>query len=78
MALGFSFNLEDPDGTPAEPPTFRSSVLTWRPGETIPLGRERFAWLSFEPSTPTSRPKKVVVSLESAPQSPPVTRLYPP
>jgi hypothetical protein len=35
MALGFSFNLEDPNGTPAEPPTFRSSVLTWRPGETF-------------------------------------------
>jgi hypothetical protein len=29
------------DGTPADPPTFRSAVLTWKAGDTIPLGRDR-------------------------------------
>jgi hypothetical protein len=38
MALGYTFNLELADGTPANPPTFRTSVLNWRPGDMIPLG----------------------------------------
>jgi hypothetical protein len=35
-----SYKLEREDGTPAEPPTLRSSVPSWRPGDTIPLGRD--------------------------------------
>jgi hypothetical protein len=27
-------SFEKEDGTPAEPPTLRSSVLAWRPGDT--------------------------------------------
>jgi hypothetical protein len=38
---GFLFRLETADGAPAEPPTLRSAVPNWRPGDTIPLGRER-------------------------------------
>jgi len=38
---GFVFNLETPEGEPAEPPTLRSAVPNWRPGDTIPLGRGR-------------------------------------
>jgi hypothetical protein len=32
---GFTFKLEQPDGTPAEPPTFRAAVPDWRPGHEI-------------------------------------------
>jgi hypothetical protein len=38
MALGYTFRLELKDGTPADPATFRTAVLTWEPGDTIPLG----------------------------------------
>ena len=37
----FAFKLEHQDGTPADPPSFKTSVPTWRPGDTIPLGRGR-------------------------------------
>ena len=39
--MTFTFKLEQADGTPAEPPTMKSTVTNWRVGETIPLGRER-------------------------------------
>lgn len=29
------------DGTLADPPTLRSSVQSWQPSDTIPLGRDR-------------------------------------
>lgn len=38
MALAFTFRLELEDGTPADPPRFRTAVLTWKAGDTIPLG----------------------------------------
>jgi hypothetical protein len=42
MALGFTFRLELEDGTRADPPTFRSAPgVSWEPGDTIPLGRDR-------------------------------------
>jgi hypothetical protein len=34
----YHFRLQRTDGTPADPPTYRSSVLTWRQGDKIPLG----------------------------------------
>ena len=37
----FTFRLERPDGTAADPPTFRTSVPNWDAGDTIPLGNER-------------------------------------
>ena len=37
----FTYKLEHEDGTPADPPSFQTSVPTWRPGDTIPLGRGR-------------------------------------
>jgi len=36
-----TFKLELADGTPAEPPTFRTGVYVWRPGDTIPLGASK-------------------------------------
>lgn len=37
--MTFTFKLEHEDGTPADPPTFRTAAPTWRAGDTIPLGR---------------------------------------
>jgi hypothetical protein len=34
----FLYRLELEDGTPADPPTLRTAVPTWRRGDTIPLG----------------------------------------
>jgi hypothetical protein len=36
--MTFLFKLETPDGTAADPPSFRTAVPNWRPGDTIPLG----------------------------------------
>jgi len=38
---GFTYKLEHPDGTPAEPPTLTSAVPNWGPDDTIPLGGGR-------------------------------------
>jgi hypothetical protein len=37
--MTFTFKLQRLDGTPAVRPSIESSVLSWRPGNTIPLGR---------------------------------------
>jgi hypothetical protein len=37
---GFTFKLENKDGTPADPPTLHTVVPNWRPGDMIPLGHE--------------------------------------
>lgn len=36
-----TFKLERPDGTPADPPSFKAAVPKWRAGDTIHLGRGR-------------------------------------
>ena len=37
----YHLRLQRTDGTPADPPTYRSSTLNWRQGDTIPLSAER-------------------------------------
>jgi hypothetical protein len=39
--MTFTFKLEWLDGTPADPPSFKTTVLVWNPGDTIPLGPNR-------------------------------------
>jgi hypothetical protein len=39
--MTFTFKLERADGTPADPPSIRSTVTNWRVGDTIPLGANR-------------------------------------
>jgi hypothetical protein len=39
--MTFTFKLEQADGKPAEPPSIRSAVTNWRPGDKIPLGPTR-------------------------------------
>ena len=38
--MAFTYRLEYEDGTPADPPTLDVATPTWRPGETIALGRD--------------------------------------
>jgi hypothetical protein len=39
--MTFTFRLVQTDGTPVDPPTIRSAVPDMRPGDTIPLRRDR-------------------------------------
>jgi hypothetical protein len=39
--MTYHFRLQRTDGEPADPPTYRSSVLSWKQGDEIPLGRDR-------------------------------------
>lgn len=36
--MAFTFKLENPDGSPADPPTLRSAVPNWEIGDQIPMG----------------------------------------
>ena len=36
-----TFKLERLDGTPADPPSIKSSVLAWSPGDRIPISAGR-------------------------------------
>jgi hypothetical protein len=36
--MTFTFRLERLDGSPADPPTFTTTVLVWQPGDPIHLG----------------------------------------
>jgi hypothetical protein len=37
--MTFTFKLEQADGTPADPPQVRLGVYSWKPGDTITVGR---------------------------------------
>jgi hypothetical protein len=37
----YHFRLQRTDGTPADPPTYRGLVGTWRQGDEIPMGGGR-------------------------------------
>jgi hypothetical protein len=39
MASALTFELRRADGTPADPPRLTTVAPSWRPGDTIPLGR---------------------------------------
>ena len=36
-----TFKLERLDGTPADPPSFKTTILVWSPGDQIPLSAGR-------------------------------------
>jgi hypothetical protein len=36
--MAFTFKLENPDGTPADPPTLKSAAPNWEIGDQIPRG----------------------------------------
>ena len=37
----YDFRLQRTDGSPADPPSYRSTVLVWRQGDQIPLNADR-------------------------------------
>jgi hypothetical protein len=39
--MAFDFQLQNPDSTPANPPTLASAVPNWKAGDVIPLGGEK-------------------------------------
>jgi hypothetical protein len=39
--MTYHFRLQRTDGSPADPPTYRSTVFSWKQGDTIPLNRDR-------------------------------------
>jgi hypothetical protein len=39
--MTYHFRLQRTDGSPADPSTYRSTVLAWRQGDTIPLSADR-------------------------------------
>jgi hypothetical protein len=51
--MAFTFKLEHPDGTPADPPTIRSAVPNWEIGDQIPrdLTSRHLSWSDFARST---------------------------
>ncbi len=50
--MTFSFRLEQPDGTPAGPPTLRGVAPTWRLGDTITLALPDRALAGSVPEAP--------------------------
>ena len=42
--MAFTFKLEHPDGTPADPPTLKSAVPNWEIGDQIPRGPDKPAF----------------------------------
>jgi hypothetical protein len=49
--MTLTFKLETRDGTPADPPTFRTAAPIWRAGDTIPLGRRSLRVIEVRPTT---------------------------
>ena len=43
----YDFRLQRTDGSPADPPTYRSTVLVWHQGDQIPLNAVRTLRVSF-------------------------------
>ena len=41
MASTLTFKLVTVDGSPADPPTFKTVAAKWDPGDTIPLAEGR-------------------------------------
>jgi hypothetical protein len=56
----FLYRLEQEDGTPADPPTLKTAVPDWRPGDTIPLGGRTLRVLAVRDDD-TDQPPAVVV-----------------
>ena len=39
--MSHTFKLEQLDGTPADPPSFKTTIVAWNPGDQIPLSAGR-------------------------------------
>jgi hypothetical protein len=64
MAYGLTFRLELEDGTPAEPPTFRSAPgVSWKAGDTIAIGRRTLSVVGVRDDDADQPPTLVVEDL---------------
>ena len=53
----YDFRLQRTDGSPADPPSYRSTVLVWRQNDQIPLNADRtLRVLGLRDDALTSRP----------------------
>jgi hypothetical protein len=59
----FTFKLEHPDGTPADPPTLRSAVPNWQAVDTIPLGHRDLRVVDVHHDDPEHEPVLVVEAM---------------
>jgi hypothetical protein len=58
--MAFTYRLAHEDGTPADPPTFKTAVPNWRPGDTIPLGRKTLRVVAIRDDDADQAPVLVV------------------
>jgi hypothetical protein len=63
----FVYRLELQDGKPADPPSLSTAVPTWRPGDTIPLGRRTLRVVDVRDDDVDQAPVLVV---EDCPEQP--------
>jgi hypothetical protein len=63
---GFTFRLEQEDGTSADPPVLHTAVPNWQAGDMIPLSADR-ALRVIETRFADEEPVLVVESLERRP-----------
>jgi hypothetical protein len=60
--MACSFRLEDEDGAPADPPTLKSAIPHWPPGDTIPLGTRTLRVIAIRDDHADQPPALVVQS----------------
>ena len=67
MAYELTFRLELDDGTPADPPTFRSAPgVSWKAGDTIAIGRRTLRVPGVRDDDADQPPRLVVEDLSGA------------
>lgn len=63
--MAFIYRLELQDGTPADPPTFRSAAgVTWNVGDTIPLGARTLRVVAVRDDDADQPPTLIVEDLD--------------
>ena len=58
--MAFLFRLEDEDGAPVEPHTFKTAVPNWRAGDVIPLGGRSLRVVAVRDDDADQPPRLVV------------------
>jgi hypothetical protein len=64
---GFLFRLETTEGIPADPSTLESIVYTWRPGDSIYLGRRELRVVGVRDDDADQPPVLIVEDLPNEP-----------
>lgn len=58
--MAFMYRLEDEDGTPLEPHTFKTAVPNWKAGHTIPLPHRALRVVEVVDDDASGRPRGAV------------------